>query len=227
MKDGILKAKLVLLDCVTQRGRWERVKIGILFIVGILLSNCYLIKVPNYVKNSYTNCYDGTNKGLDTLLNINGYFYSHVIEADDSSNIDVDTLEYSNLGETMVLFADGKVAYQRIQYLDFKKLMDSKISSKELNIYFEAGGYILKKNRIIVQYIVEPTLHNNWQVHELEFRINSSDLLELISRKKITNNGTTLLVGENGLNLYLYSKYRFEKNNFLPDIDFPNKYKVK
>jgi hypothetical protein len=39
-----------------------------------LLVSCNSLWVPSNIKRNFTNCYDGENVGLDSIININGFY---------------------------------------------------------------------------------------------------------------------------------------------------------
>ena len=44
-------------------------------VISILLTGCWIFFVPLEQKRKFTYCYDNSYTGLDTILNIDGYFF--------------------------------------------------------------------------------------------------------------------------------------------------------
>ena len=50
------------------------VKYIYIFIIGIICNSCGFFIVPKHVKQNFTYCYDGLDTGIDSLINIEGYY---------------------------------------------------------------------------------------------------------------------------------------------------------
>ena len=49
----------------------EKIRLAIFACICLTLSCC---SIPRHIKNAFTNCYANTYTGLDTLINIDGYY---------------------------------------------------------------------------------------------------------------------------------------------------------
>ena len=144
------------------------VRFIILFIIGIISCSCGYNTVPKYVRQNFIYCYDGMATGIDTLINIEGY-YDFIPENCLSCYLRV------------MFYKDG--TYVASSYYPRDESMQSHFEnitnhdSKGLYyfyLYKDWGRYIINGDTIKLQAIVRPVRGSTsvaWWLHEVWYKI--------------------------------------------------------
>ena len=126
----------------------------------------------------------------------------------------------------MVLYSDGKVAFKQFPFDAYREIIESKkYSEDEFSEYFHIGNYVLNERKLVVRYVIFPTFHTPWEHSELVFLIKDNHTLELESWKKTDLYSPRKNRVYNWSDYKKYSKFKFEQNDFLPNMKFPKRYK--
>lgn len=131
-----------------------------LFVWLSILSGCG-ISTPLRTKRSFTYCFDGENTGLDSLIDINGFFY---MKSDINQNLIIDKGNVGNFYPNFKFYENGFVHNNPYILLDLNK---SKFGSW-IDNYSGAdfGRYILKGDTIKIQ-LVEPPGGQTQEIYEV------------------------------------------------------------
>jgi len=176
----------------------NKILFAILLII-IFVSSC---GVPYYIKKNLTYCYDGHSTGIDTLLNIEGYY----------SKVDIRSMKkrYTTRGKwlnildttyaTLMFYDNGifmgnlwgidlknrNIRHKDIQYY-FDKLLETKEivdQSIRIGAYYN-GTYRIFGDTIKMQFInYSPTLANTWVAFETWYKIIDKNTIKRIAYKK-------------------------------------------
>jgi hypothetical protein len=168
-------------------------KIPVIFLCALSISACaYYPPIPKPVENSFSYCYNGENTGIDTLINIDGYYQEISLFkrsptiggfSKDTSIYYVDT-SYRHF----MFYDDGIFVYNiRDTYYDIdkKELIKKDVSSflhdfaenYETSIAKEFydnywGGYIICGDTIKMQSMFKGmSLNANWHLREDWYKI--------------------------------------------------------
>lgn len=162
----------------------------IALIVIATLTSC---GVPHYIKQNFTYCYDGQNTGIDTLINIDGYYKITCLQERDERYTTkgqwvhkIDTL-CTNLmfykdGIFVNEFNDPDRNRKDIQ-LYFKKLVKNK-KNKKLNARFY-GIYKIYRDTIKTQYINYTGLTNTWMAYETWYKVINKGTIKIIAGRQL------------------------------------------
>ena len=157
-----------------------------------ILSMSACLSIPKSLKNSFTYCYDGKYTGIDTLINIDGYYKEMFLNRKsptiggflkDTSLYYIDTTYHY-----FMFYNNGLYVYNiRDIYYDYssRKWVKKDVSSflKDFSKNSEAigaksfygnswGNYIISGDTIKVQRISKAmSLNDNWQMQETWYKI--------------------------------------------------------
>lgn len=137
-----------------------------LYVLLTILSGCG-IGTPLRTKSSFSYCFDGENTGLDSLINIDGFFY---MKSKINENI---LLNESNIGYFYPSFVFYKKNFVHINpYYDlvFSKPKSSLHNFFDTHTRAEFGSYILNGDTIKIQ-LVEPPGGQTQDIYEVWFVI--------------------------------------------------------
>ncbi len=202
-----------------------------------LFSSCSFFLVPRSISKNYTLCSNGEETSLDSLIAINGYYSSEIVDTSEGyyDTSVADTLIDSSTrgGHSIVFFSDGKVAYSIYHFDHLKQIIDTnELSEKEFDRYFfNWGNYTVSRDSIIVQYVVIPYFNLNkvWQSYELIFRIKNSNTLTLLFRAPLNLSESSVnntYEKDKGMeNRGIYSDFVFEESDFLPKPNIPKRFR--
>ena len=203
-------------------------KSKVIVIFCALLTSCTFLFVPRAIDKSYTLCSDGVETRLDSLISINGYYYSNVFNKEEYINSNIDTSDSAKSGNTLFFFSDGRVAHSIWHYEHLKQIIDSgEISEEEIGrYYFDWGNYIVREDSIIVQYIVIPyNVHTTWQSYHLVLTIKNLNTLALLFRAPLHRSNVYNTYEKGQDNYYEYSDFVFEESSFHPKPNIPKRFR--
>lgn len=145
-----------------------RLTIYYCFSIIFILTSC--ISVPKNVIKKIDYCYDGKNTGLDSLLNLNGFYYLG------------EDFNYSTNGE-FIFYKNGFIQFVTGKYWLEENFDDS-------TEYGSYGAYTLSNDTIKAQIISSPEGMGVIE-YKIWFRIIDFNSLELLYRGRlstVTNN---------------------------------------
>jgi hypothetical protein len=154
--------------------------------------------VPHWLKNDLTLCYYGKNTGIESLININGYYHYSKTYVEKRRNTtagewrwEKDSTTYDLIffsdGSLIVCFGDPDRDRNNIP-LYFQELVEKeKLNNKRysLNATFN-GKYQIFGDTIKAQYINRPGLTNTWYGFETMYKIIDRNKLKIIYKKHLT-----------------------------------------
>lgn len=147
----------------------ERIRLAIFACTCLTLSCC---SIPKHIKNAFTNCYTNTYTGLDTLINIEGYYNSMIFY---DNGMVIGTIYY---------FRDS---LGRKDYSGMDKIIENP-HSKDTKAYYnsvDCGSYVICGDTIKVQMICDYNPHYGWNSsYEKWYKIvdrNTLNVLEYFS----------------------------------------------
>lgn len=157
----------------------------------ILLSSCAQKGLPDYVSDKFTYCFDGKDTGIESLININGYyviaqpFSNFGYNSSDTSYFNL--MFYSN-GVCIINFfpSDGRQIVDN-KYIPqyFKKIIDNPEFALGFYKYERWGRYIVEGDTIKAQCIYRPRKGETtkiWGVNEIWYKIiNDTTIIEIPS----------------------------------------------
>jgi hypothetical protein len=149
--------------------------------IGLSISSCGF-KPPSKVTQGFKYCYDGKNTGLDTIINIQGYYtmgHPHVrsgLNAVYKPRIDTVDINF-------MFFPDGIFLYNFFDHNKnipeyFKRIVENTNNGKTDHFFksFYWGRYIVEKDTIKAQYFNIPkSLNDGWFSGEIWFNIISKN----------------------------------------------------
>ena len=194
--------------------------------------SCSYLFVPKSIKNSYTFCDRGAETGLDSLINISGYYYADVfdsLEYDEYLDGDLEKSYEKKSGATLYFFPDGRVAFSIWHYEHLQEVIDSEnLSKKELGRdYFDWGNYEVNRDSITVQYVHIPygNINETWSSHEFIFKIKKNNTIVLLFSGSLDKPDYHYSYTKGQNNKYEYSDFFFKENLFYPESDIPKRFK--
>ncbi|MDL2308069.1 hypothetical protein LJC68_02070 [Bacteroidales bacterium OttesenSCG-928-B11] len=171
-------------------------KLLLLLIVGILFASCkcFYYTTPVVVKKEFTYKYDGKETGIDSLLNIKGYYVVNYYETNNKN----DTILRSN---TLLFFKDGTFTYNICNYTCHNRCNENipvffndiyqDDSLGIANDFYENriwGRYLIFGDTVKVQSIIRPVLYSSdpsWHGLEIWYKVIDINSLEEIFAKPI------------------------------------------
>lgn len=171
------------------------VRIINILVIIVVMSSC---GVPRYIQQNFTICYNGEDTGIESLLDIHGYYVSL-----DSSRMRYPPHKPFELN--LMFFKDGMFLYnfggiepvghpfignQRLidipQY--FQKIVTDTISTKygirkSFSTSFYWGIYKISGDTIIVQQINNPSPPKSWAAYEMYFKIVNRTTITPIAQR--------------------------------------------
>jgi hypothetical protein len=165
----------------------------LVFIFLILLSSCDLLRIPAALKKDFTICYSGENTGLDTIINLHGYY--RTLEERDRFGENHNTLHiidtfYSNF----MFFPDGVhlglFSSRSKDLTPFFNEANECINSKGDNCSFFSYHYwgynCVKGDTIIAQHINHVrSLNQFYSGEEIKYKIIDKNTLYIISWRRL------------------------------------------
>ena len=149
-----------------------KIKLALIVCTCLMLSCC---SIPRHIKNAFTNCYANTYTGLDTLINIDGY-YGEMIFYDNGMAIrtiyhlrESDCPKYSSYMDEVIVNPHSKCA---------KKFYNS----------IDCGSYVIYGDTIKVQMISDYNSHTGWDSWEKWNKIVDKNILTILENFRLTTN---------------------------------------
>jgi len=130
---------------------WNKLfKILVFCLISTLLYSCGFY-TPTSIKRRFTYCYDGKDTGLDTLLNIDGFFY---VKNELNSKLVPDKSNVGYFNPSYVFHNDGFVHDNAYLLLDMKRNKWENFTENFTGASF--GRYLLCNDTIKFQYVDPP-----------------------------------------------------------------------
>jgi len=159
----------------------------------LFLNSCGIINTSYEIQKKFAYCYDGQYTGLDTLININGYY--SIGEVRDMYGVHaIFTHRIDTINIFFMFWPDGTFLYNFFDYDHdipnyFRKIVENTMKGKKDKFYkhFSWGRYIICGDTIKTQYMHTPNgLNDFWYGYEISFHIiNRTTLKYLPSESKI------------------------------------------
>ena len=203
-------------DCKSApAGRMGNMKKTKAILIGMIyamsMSACFY-PIPTSIRNSFTYCYDGKYTGIDTLININGYYQQSSLTTRYIANgffkpliSSIDTFYFS------LIFYDNGLC--RINFDDFARSFDSKgkfidrpenLPPRNISLFFQKvsenkespysrsfyndrwGVYRIYGDIIKILALHEgSSLNDSWYIIERQYKIVDKNTIQDISQKAI------------------------------------------
>jgi len=146
-------------------------------LASIIFVSCSFI-VPRRIKKEFKYCFTGEKTGLDTLININGYYAP---SPDGIIQWNGRILTKDTLNPNYLFYDNGFVT----NMIDSRYLLENnKVSSMKRRNLFDGdpGGYVLHGDTIKMQFIESPAIRTRgmWEVW---FKIIDKNTIERIDTK--------------------------------------------
>ena len=174
----------------------------IIFFSFLFFLSCTTFKVPKYIQQHYTIKYPHGTGGLDSLININGYYsYQEInpnhrfikgklFSSDYIVVYDTSYINYVFFYDGMFLWNMGTTQCYKPECMEQSIERVNKDSSKKAGelLYGCWGSYKLSGDTIITQYIQQQhSLNDSWTAWQEEFKILDKNTIIQINRKPIDN----------------------------------------
>ncbi|MFC7000046.1 hypothetical protein [Rufibacter roseus] len=168
-----------------------------------------MFKVPSDLKQNFKYCFNGGNTGLDSLINLQGYYtmgyisgnYPYIKNKNYYSNniskrqFDYNTIEnIDTLDIHLMFFKDGTFLYnffsgnRQKSISEYFKWIVEAADEREKNRFYKGyrwGSYIVSNDTIKAQWFNIPgSLNDSWYSGEVWFQILSKNELQEINHPK-------------------------------------------
>lgn len=176
-----------------------KIKKLLFFLVIIITITSCAVRVPKYIQEHFTFCYDGKNTGIDSLINIKGYFvieepYDRYMQVPPYTDHKRDTI-YTNI----MLFEDGTITEfhsvdeegsgtgQSNIPLYLKEIAQNKSGKKAYWFYNSQywGRYIIDGNLIKIQNVNLGSSWRPWGAWEVCYKVIDRNTIIQIDTKPI------------------------------------------
>jgi len=139
--------------------------------------------VPKYIRNAFSYCYNNEDTGIDSLINIEGYYY---ISYPDTGFLKGGSFSF-------ILYRNGLYkALLPAKYDSIKKQYDISLGLQEVVIYRDCekakwfyfgiwGGYVICNDTLKIQYIDKPWPLSSTYGSEEWFKVVDRNTLILIN----------------------------------------------
>ena len=208
----------------------------IIFSTILFFTSCQYAVMPHRIQKELTYCYTNNNTGIDSLLNIKGYYsfnqdYSRV--RGDSANSKKYRLGfvtcYKNICTNILFFKDGIIALgffdyeQQIpEYINeiYKRTLQGK-KSQFYNYEFW-GKYIIEDGIIKAQLTNRPSpLSATWMPFEIWFKIDDNTTIQLMASRYL--HYTKSYQNKSNMDLVILKEDDYLPANFTPlEIELPS-----
>lgn len=138
--------------------------------------------IPSDVRKAFTYCYSGTYTGLDTLINLDGYYHGPSM------------IFYTNgmvVSPSRLNFSYNNVTFSKDASLFFQGITGDP-EAKDSKRFFssvDCGGYVICGDTIKVQLIHKSySINDNWSGDEEWYKIIDRNTLQLINWFPVTTN---------------------------------------
>ena len=184
----------------------RKISCGLLLSLILFLNSCSN-HVPARHRRNLPYCYNGKNTGIDTIININGYYEIH-----ENSGATYE-YGYGKWATTVVdtfptkfmFFKDGTFLHGFSDYNhrpgNIPKYFEEVVSNTqkgERDPFFQHaswGCYIISGNIIKTQYVTRPSGIGSgyWDLTEEWFKVIDKNTLKSIFRKNVTNSDSKII----------------------------------
>lgn len=156
------------------------VKKQILFLLVIILSicftSCFTKQVPKTTISKFSTCFDQNNSGIDSLININGYFTS--ISTKNLNRKGVSETQSMETSIDIMFFSNGVFAYNAI--IPEKNNIDSSFFGS-----FYWGLYSFHQDTIKTHFLSRASLMAPWDGWEIWYLIIDRNTVKQIYKTPI------------------------------------------
>lgn len=170
-------------------------KTAYLFFLLPLFVSCAHSPVPKYIKKQqFSYCYDEKNTGIDSLINIEGYYTEKIIGKNDLFS----KVYHSNREATMdfmnfMFYKNGICVFGFHNYGDsISSLFKEMRKVKEKHYYYKGptnlywGVYRIYRDTIKLQVINRPSLMSpTWMAFEEWYKIIDKNTLQLVVHRRL------------------------------------------
>jgi hypothetical protein len=132
-----------------------------LLFITIIITSC--LKVPRYIKQRFTYCYDGGNTNIDKLINIDGYYSMGIVSSYKVTTRENGELQTINAIDTLYLnfmfWSDGIFLNNFGSYSNTAaEYLNRVVENSEKSFYKRHywGRYVINNDTIKAQYIDNP-----------------------------------------------------------------------
>jgi len=156
-----------------------RLQFYIIAFFCVLFVSCNTTLVPSYIKKNFSNCYGGDRTGLDTIINIQG-FYRQLKEYDKWGEYAVYEHRIDTFEIYFFLSADGMFFYNIIFNGKYRRNRNMKFPYPS----YGKGCYVINRDTIIAQCISKFT-QTNFVAWEYKYKIIDKNTLLFVSSKAL------------------------------------------
>lgn len=167
-------------------------KMRMVLLLVVLDMSCQAVmarkKIPKYIRDNFTNCYNHQPTRIRELLNIDGYYSELRIISKPSTNSN--SIQKDSNNNVIIFYEDGTFIYNvAINSLyntsDMSLYLDevSKSAGKE-NFYSSGywGVYKIKNDTLILQYVHRRgSFNDDWFGFEVWYKVLARDSIMLIA----------------------------------------------
>jgi len=147
-------------------------------ILIIIVCACFTLScnsIPRNIKNAYTYCHANTYTGIDTLINIEGYYSNSMMFYDNGLVI---------ANNSMSLFSDMTTLFSNEIAADFE--------TKDMKLFYNlinCGKYVICGDTIKVQMIHKSySINDSWHGREKWYKIVDKNTIRFLDWFLITTN---------------------------------------
>ncbi|MBS1775105.1 MAG: hypothetical protein JSS64_02360 [Bacteroidetes bacterium] len=162
----------------------------ILFLLTGMPFYCNSKKVPKYIRDRFTNCYNGKNTNIKTLIEINGHYTLKELYR-VCSGVGVNMICKDTVQHHIVFYEDGTFIYnywdlttlENVASEDklFEEWANNRIrDSKMYYVTFFWGIYRIERDTITTQYIFNPSLLSPWDAWEDKYVVLDRETIVMI-----------------------------------------------
>jgi len=158
-----------------------------------LTSSCVYSRMSGPLKKEFAAVYTNQNTGLDSLLNINGYFTEWFLKENEDlggkvyfvDSIRQPRINFMFLPNGLCMYGYYDSPHHEVDFLKVR-------TNRKKNIYYKSGTtfcgfYTLFNDTIHVKLVNRPTsLTRTWMAFEAWYKIIDKNTLQIIAHREIT-----------------------------------------
>jgi hypothetical protein len=141
------------------------VHVYLLVVIGAICSSCRCLVTPSYLKDYFDYCYDGAYTGIDTLINIEGYYGSRLMFYKDGTCVNISGIGGRNI------------------QAQFEEMMNNPKKLEAFHRYSNWGCYVICGDTIKIRTVDQPGCGSTdviWRLEVARFKIIDKNTLERI-----------------------------------------------
>lgn len=208
----------------------KRISIPLLIMIIVFISSCvstWNLMIPNDLKSSIKYCYNGELTGLDSIINIHGY-YSMTFPFDkweikeERYIKDTGTVNFIFYPNGLFLYQVHNYGEKMCDYLNRIAYGKNQKETKNFYRYFWWGNYLVAQDTIKT-YNYNPPGTMSWAGSEIWYLINGDKTLSVIYASPIrpeTKEETEMYRDKRKENMMKMSKAKFHYIDSLPNPDY-------